>query len=105
MNALFSPVFVAAGGLVLALLLVTSSNPALWAISLVALAVAIWVAGGRRAYLVLIWLIVFSWLAVAGDLGAADLQGLAIANGSAAQYRELAIYYSLCAMIALAVGM
>lgn len=104
MNLFLSPMVLVTAGLACFLMLIVTTNAILWTVAFVCLAVAIWIAGGRKAYFILIWLIGFFWLAVAGDLGLADLQGVSIADGSLGNYRELAIYYSLAALIVFAVG-
>jgi hypothetical protein len=57
MNALLSPsALVAVCGLI-SLGLLASPNAALWAISLLALPIAVWLVGGRQAYRVLLWVV------------------------------------------------
>jgi hypothetical protein len=77
----------------------------LWTVSFAALALAVWIVGADKAPPVVLWTIAFFWLAVAGDLGAADLQGVSIADGLLGEYRDIAILYSLAALLALAGGM
>jgi len=102
---MLSPQVLTVGAVLTSAISFFSSNAALWIFSLVALAVAVLIAGGTKGYPALLWVVGFFWLAVAGDLGAADLQGLSIADGLLGSYRDEAILYSLCAMIVLAFGM
>ena len=82
-----------------------SSDAVLWAPSLVALPVAVWLLGGREAHPALIWVIGVNWLAIVGDLLFADLTGSSLSRGWAGPYQVEAIVFSLCAVLALALGM
>ena len=82
-----------------------SSNAVLWAPSLVALPVAVWLLGGREAHPALIWVIGVNWLAIVGDLLYADLTGSSVSGRWAGPYQVEAIVFSLCAVLALALGM
>jgi hypothetical protein len=101
MNALLSPWTLAAACMLISLGLMASSNAALWAVSLLALPVAVWLAG-KQAYRVLLWVIAVNWLQVIGDVVAADLTGNVLSGDP---YRVQAIVWSLCAILALALGM
>lgn len=105
MKLLYSPVVLASAAGAALLVLLHSVNGELWTVSFAGLALAIWAAGGRKAYPVLLWGIAFFWLAVAGDLGAADLLGVSITDDPIGSYRKLAILYSLAAMLVMALGM
>ena len=105
MNALLSPwAIVAVCGLII-LGLLASPNAVLWATSLLALPVAVWLLGGRQAYRVLLWVIAINWLQVIGDVASADLTGSVLSDGSLGPYRVEAILWSLCAILTLALGM
>jgi hypothetical protein len=105
MNALLSPsALVAVCGLI-SLGLLASPNAALWAISLLALPIAVWLVGGRQAYRVLLWVVALNWLQVVGDVASADLTGSVVSDGSLGPYRVEAILWSLCAILTLALGM
>jgi hypothetical protein len=54
---------------------------------------------------VLIWVIGLNWLSIAADLLRADLSGLSVTEGWLGRYDEQAILISLCALLAIAVGM
>lgn len=101
MTALFPPWALAAACLLIIPGLLASSNAALLATSLLALPVAIWLLGGAQAYRVLLWVIALNWLQVIADVASADLTGNVISN----EYRVEAIVFSLCAILALALGM
>jgi len=105
MSLILSPFVLFGAGLLAVALLAVSSNTVLWLVTFAALALAIWIAGLRKAHVSLVWVLGFFWLAVAGDLGAADLVGFSVSDSSFSQYRETAIYFSLAALLALALGM
>jgi hypothetical protein len=105
MTSLYSPLTLAIAAALVVALLLASPNVVLWAACLLMLPVGVWLLGGRRAYPVLVWLIAFNWLQVVGDVLGADLSGFVLADGWMGQYREQAIYFSLCAILALALGM
>jgi hypothetical protein len=105
MSRLFSPWTLAVAGALISAGLLTSPNAALWAASLLALPVAVWLLGGTQAYRVLLWLIAVKWLQVIGDVVSADLTGGVISDGWMGPYRVQAIMWSLCAILVLALGM
>ena len=105
MNALLSPWTLAAACSLIILGLLASPNAVLWATSLLALPVAVWLLGGRQAYRVLLWVIAINWLQVIGDIASADLTGSVLSDGSVGPYRVQAILWSLCAILTLALGM
>src|SRR5437879_3049238 len=69
------------------------------------LPLAVWLMGGRHTYPVLVWLIGLDWLQIAGDVVGADLSDRALGDGWLGRYREQAIFFSLCAVLAMAFGM
>jgi hypothetical protein len=82
----------------------SSPNLYLWAACLFALAIMVWLAGGPRAYPVLLWILAICWLSVICDVAVADLEGQTITDDPGA-YSARAIVYSLCALLAMAAGM
>jgi hypothetical protein len=82
-----------------------SPNFSLWLVCVVALPIAVWLLGGKKANRVLLWLIGISWLQVIGDVIVADLKGEIIFNGWLGPYRAKATIFSLCAIMVLAFGM
>jgi hypothetical protein len=92
-------------GILTILAIFSSPNFSLWLVCVVALPVAVWLLGGKKAYHVLLWLIGISWLQVIGDVIAADLKGEIIFSGWLGAYRAKAIVFSLCAIMVLAFGM
>ena len=105
MNPLVSPWAIMAVCSLIILGLLASPNAVLWATSLLALPVAVWLLGGRQAYRVLLWVIAINWLQVIGDVASADLTGSVLSDGSLGPYRVEAILWSLCAILTLALGM
>ena len=105
MTRLYSPQTLAIVGALVTAILLASPNAALWAASILMLPVTVWLLGGRRAYPVLVWLIGLNWLQIAGDVLDADLSGRTMGDGWMGQYREQAIYFSLCAIASMALGM
>ena len=105
MNALLSPWTLAAACGLIILGFLASPNAVLWATSLLALPVAVWLLGGRQAYRVLLWVIAINWLQVIGDIASAELTGSVLSDGSLGPYRVEAILWSLCAILTLALGM
>jgi hypothetical protein len=105
MTALFSPWTLAAVCVLSILGLWLSPNGALWAACLVALPAAGWLAGGGQANRVLLWVIAVNWLAIVGDVASADLTGGSLSSGWAGPYQVEAIVFSLCAILALSLGM
>ena len=101
MTALFPPWALAAACVLIIPGLLASSNAALLATSLLVLPVAVWLLGGAQTYRVLLWVIALNWLQVIADVASADLTGNVISN----EYRVEAIVFSLCAILALALGM
>jgi len=99
--SLASLLFFAVAGIVI---VSSSSNLYLWAACFLGLALMFWVAGGPRAYPVLLWILGFCWLPVICDVAVADLQGRTITDDPGA-YSVRAIIYSLCALLAMAAGM
>jgi hypothetical protein len=105
MTRLYSPIMLAvAAGLVITTLL-GSVNIVQWAVAVITLPLAIWLLGGSGAYPVLAWLLGLSWLQIIGNILAADLSGQTLGEGWMGQYRAQAIYFSLCAILAMASGM
>jgi hypothetical protein len=96
---------IAAGCVLIIPGVLASSNAALWAIGLLALPVAFWLSGGGQAYRVFFWVITINWLAIVGDLLNADLTGGSLTSGWAGPYQAEAIIFSLCAVLALSLGM
>jgi hypothetical protein len=105
MTSLYSPLTLAVVAAVVITFLLASPNAMLWAACILMLPIGVWLLGGRRAYPVLVWLIAFNWLQIVGDVLGADVSGRALADGWIGQYRERAIYFSLCAVLAMALGM
>ncbi len=105
MTRLYSPLTLAIVGALVAAVLLASPNADLWVASLLMLPIAVWLTGGRQAYPVLVWLIGLDWLQIAGDVLGADLSDRALGDGWMGRYREQAIYFSLCAMLTMALGM
>ena len=105
MNALLSPWTLGAACVLIILGLLASPNAALWAACLLALPIAVWLLGGKQAYRVLLWVIAVNWLQVIGDVVAADLNGNVLSKGWLGPYQVQAIVWSLCAILALALGM
>jgi len=104
MTRLYSPLTLAIVGALVTVVLLASPNAALWAASILMLPVCLWLLGGRRTYPVLVWLIGLSWLQIAADVLEADMSGRIIGDGWMGRYREQAIYFSLCAIAAMAFG-
>jgi hypothetical protein len=86
------------------LIVSSSSNLSMWAACLLALPVMVWLAGGRRAHPVLLWILGICWLQIVCDIAVGDLEGKTIVNDFGA-YGTSAMLYSLCAMLAMAAGM
>jgi hypothetical protein len=105
MNAFLSPWALAAACGLISLGSLTSPNAALWAASLLALPLAVWLLGGGQAYRVLLWVIAVNWLQVIGEVVSADLTGKVLSDGLLGPYRVEAILWSLCAIATLALGM
>jgi hypothetical protein len=105
MTSLFPPWALAATCLVIIPVLLVSPNAALLATSLLALPVAIWLLGGAQAYRVLLWVIAVNWLQVIADILSVDMTGSVLSDRSLGSYRVEAIVFSLCAILALALGM
>jgi hypothetical protein len=105
MTSLYSPFTLAVAAALVVTLLLASPNVMLWAACVLMVPIGVWLLGGRRAYPVLVWLIAFNWLQIVGDVLGADLSGRVLADGWMGQYRERAIYFSLCAILAMALGM
>ena len=105
MKRLYSPLTLAIVGALISALLLASPNGPLWAASILMLPTAVWLLGGRRAHPVLEWLIGLNWLQIAGDVLGADLSDQTLAEGWMGRYREQAIFFSLCAVLAMALGM
>src|SRR5436309_14771296 len=78
-----------------------SSNLSLWATCLFGLPLMVWLAGGPRAYPVLLWILGICWLQIVCDVAVADLQGRVISDDFGA-YSARAIIYSVCAIFAMA---
>jgi hypothetical protein len=83
----------------------TSSNQTLWASCLLAAPAIFWVTGGTSANRALLWVVGMCWLAIFGDVVAADIRGETISRDADGVYRELAIFFSLAAIVSLAFGM
>jgi hypothetical protein len=105
MTALFPPWALAAACVLIIPGLLISSNATLWAAGLLTIPIAVWLLGGGQAYRVLLWVIAVNWLQVIGDVASADLTGSALSDGWLGSYRVEAIVFSLCAILALALGM
>ncbi len=86
------------------LIVSSSSNLYLWAACFFSLAIMFWLAGGPRAYPVLLWILGICWLPVVCDVAVADLEGKIITDDPGT-YSARAIIYSLCALLAMATGM
>jgi len=91
--------------LVLILGLLASPNGGLWAACLFAPPAILWILGARKAYPVLGWVAGMNWLAIAADVLLADMSGRSVDEGAFGAYHEQAILMSLCAVLAIAVGM
>jgi len=104
MTRLYSPVTLALVGTLVTIVLMASPNAWLWATSILMLPACLWLLGGRQAYPVLVWLIAVNWLQIAADVLEADMSGRVIDDGWMGRYREQAIYFSLCAIAAMAFG-
>jgi hypothetical protein len=72
---------------------------------LFALPVIVFLAGGRNAPPVLLWIIGISWLQIISDVLLADLTRDSIVDDPSGSARELAILFSLCAICTVALGM
>jgi hypothetical protein len=105
MRGLYSPLMFAVVAVLVVALLLASPNAMLWAAVALAFPIIVWVLGGTRAYPVLVWLIGMNWLQIAGDVLGADLNDHVMGDGWMGQYRERAVYFSLSAMLAMALGM
>jgi hypothetical protein len=105
MTRLYSPLTLAVVGALVTAVLLASPNAELWAATVLMLPVAIWLLGGKQAYPVLVWLIGLNWLQIVGDVLEADLSGRTMSDGWLGQYRAQAIYFSLCAIASMALGM
>ena len=104
-NSLFSARYIAVVGAVAAVLIMWSSNVAIWIPCILGLPLAIWLVGSKDVPAVLWWIVAILWVSIAGDLVAADFSGQAVEHLSFGGYRARAIYYCLGAMLALAYGM
>jgi hypothetical protein len=82
-----------------------SPNAGLWAACLLAPPAILWILGGSKAYPVLGWVAGMNWLAIAADVLRADVSGRSLGEGWLGPYHEQAILMSLCAVLAIAVGM
>jgi hypothetical protein len=105
MPNLLSPWTLAVAAALVATALLASPNAQLWFVSAMTVPAAVWLAGGTRVYPVLAWLIGLNWLSIVGDVLAADLAGQEIAGDWMGQYRGQAIYFSLCAVMSISLGM
>src|SRR5947207_8410473 len=105
MTRLYSPLTLAIVGALISAVLLASPNGDLWMASILMLPVGVWLLGGREAYPVLAWIVGFNWLQIAGDVLGADLSGQALGDGWMGRYHEQAIYFSLCAVLSMALGM
>jgi hypothetical protein len=105
MSAIFSSWMLVIAGILTILAVFGSPNFSLWLVCVVALPIAVWLLGGKKAYRVLLWLIGILWLEVIGDVIAADLKGEIIFNAWLGPYQAKAIIFSLCAITVLAIGM
>jgi hypothetical protein len=104
MTRLYSPLALAVIGALATTVLLASANAELWTASVLMLPVAVWLLGGRQAYPVLVWLIGLNWLQIVGDVLEADLSGRTMGDGWLGQYRAQAVYFSLCAIASMALG-
>jgi len=104
-TGLFSPGKLAIAGAVMIACLLASPNISLWAVCVATLPLAVWLLGGRQAYPVLLWVVGITWLQIIGDVVSSDLTGTVLSDGWLGPYREQAILWSSCALLALALGM
>lgn len=105
MSVVYSPWTLTIAGILTIIMALASPNAALWAACVLALPIAVWLLGGKRAYRVLLWLIAMGWLQIIGDVITADLDGRAIFDEWMGPSRLVAIIFSLCAIMVLAFGM
>jgi hypothetical protein len=105
MTGIFSPRVLLVAVLLIMLGLSASPNVELWAACLLLPPAIVWILGGPTAYPVLIWVIGLNWLSIAGDVLRADLSRQSVTEGWLGPYDEQAILISLCALLAIAVGM
>ena len=105
MSGLFSPWTIIAASILVVVGVLASPNIGLWFACLLAFAVAVWLLGGRHAHRVLLWVIAINWLSVIFDVINFDLTNDVVSEGSMGTFRVQAILCSLCAVLALALGM
>jgi hypothetical protein len=105
MSGLFSPWTLAIGCSLAALSLQASANAELWVACLLTLPVGVWLLRGKQAYGVLLWVFFVNWLQVVGTIVAADLTGSVISERYHGTYEVQAVFYSLCAILVMALGM
>src|SRR5271169_2966583 len=105
MTGLFSPRVLLPVFLFILLGLSASPNVEIWAACLLLPPAIVWILGGNRAYPILVWVIGLNWLSIAADLLRADLSGQSLREEWLGPYDEQAILISLCALLAIALGM
>lgn len=104
MTRIVSPVTLSIALVVVLVAVSGSSNLELWAACLIALPAMIWLAGGSNAVPVLLFILGLCWFQIVADVIVADLEGRTISDDFAG-YNAQAIVFSLCAMLAMALGM
>lgn len=82
-----------------------SANFVLWLECVATAVLVIWILGGRRAPIALLWVCGLTWLQITADVLLADLNGLVMEGTWLGQYSALAIEQSLTALVVLALGM
>jgi hypothetical protein len=82
-----------------------SANFLLWLKCAAAAVAVIWILGGRRAPIALLWICAMTWLQVAADVLLADLNGTVLDDAALGYYSTQAIEQSLTALVVLALGM
>src|SRR5208282_4114237 len=105
MTGIFSSRVLLVAFLFIMLGLSASPNVELWAACLLLPPAIVWILGGNQAYPVLVWVIGLNWLSVAAGVLRADLSGLPLRDDWLGPYDEQAILISLCALLAIALGM
>ena len=85
--------------------LALSPNPVFWVACLLLLPAIVWILGGKEAYPLLVWVIGLNWLSIAAGVLRGDLSGQSLTEGWLGPYDEQAILISLCALLAIALGM
>lgn len=105
MGRLVTPLSISALALIAIAGGIFSANFSQWLECTAAAVAVIWILGGRRAHIALLWVCGMAWLQIAADVLLADLDGEVLSETWLGQYSALAIQFSLAALVALAFGM